>query len=83
MTEELLKKLERFQNLAILFIFGLRKYDHISQFRAQLNWLPIRLRRDMHIITFLFKILNYQRGAAARSVTVTPTGCGFDPHSRR
>ena len=23
------------------------------------------------------------RGAAARSVTVKPTGCGFDPHSRR
>ena len=22
-------------------------------------------------------------GAAARSVTVKPTGCGFDPHSRR
>ena len=59
-TEELLKKLERLQNLAIRFIFGLRKYDHISQFRAQLNWLPIRLRRDMHILTFLFRILYYQ-----------------------
>ena len=23
------------------------------------------------------------RGAAAGSVTVKPTGCGFDPHSRR
>ena len=23
------------------------------------------------------------RGAAAQSVTVKPTGCGFDPHSRR
>ena len=23
------------------------------------------------------------RGTAARSVTVKPTGCGFDPHSRR
>ena len=23
------------------------------------------------------------RGAAARSVTVKPTGCGFDPHSRK
>ena len=35
-------------------------YNHVFQFRAQLNWLPIRLRRDMHILTFLFKILNYQ-----------------------
>ena len=23
------------------------------------------------------------RGAAARGVTVKPTGCGFDPHTRR
>ena len=23
------------------------------------------------------------RGAAARGVTAKPTGCGFDPHSRR
>ena len=23
------------------------------------------------------------RGAAARGVTVKPTGCGFDPYSRR
>ena len=23
------------------------------------------------------------RGAAAQGVTVKPTGCGFDPHSRR
>ena len=59
-TEELLNKLERLQNLAIRFVFGLRKYDHVSQFRAQLNWLPIRLRRDMHILSLLFKILNYQ-----------------------
>ena len=59
-TEELTNKLERLQNLAIRFIYGLRKYDHVSQFRAQLNWLPIRFRRDMHILSFLFKILNYQ-----------------------
>ena len=28
-------------------------------------------------------ILEASRGAAARGVTVKPTGCGFDPHSRR
>ncbi|CAH2091775.1 unnamed protein product [Euphydryas editha] len=57
-TEEQINKLERLQNIAIRFIFGLRKYDHISNFRAQLKWLPIRLRHDMHILSFLFKILN-------------------------
>ena len=32
------------------------------------------------------KILQFTeagRGAAARGVTAKPTGCGFDPHSRR
>ena len=29
------------------------------------------------------KIHEAGRGAAARGVTATPTGCGFDPHSRR
>ncbi|CAH0678045.1 unnamed protein product [Spodoptera exigua] len=40
-TEELLDKLERLQNLCIRFIFGLRKYDHVSEFRSRLKWLPI------------------------------------------
>ncbi|PZC81529.1 hypothetical protein B5X24_HaOG212453 [Helicoverpa armigera] len=57
-TEELLNKLERLQNLCIRFIFGLRKYDHVSEFRSQLKWLPIRQRRDAHILSFLFSLLH-------------------------
>ena len=42
----------------------------------------------LYIIYFLSKIkrsLRFEasRGAAAQSVTVKPTGCDFDPHSRR
>lgn len=44
LSEELLNKLERQQNLCIRFIYNLKKYDHISCYRAQLNWLPIRRR---------------------------------------
>ena len=33
--------------------------------------------------TTKFKIQETSRPAAARGVTVKPTGCGFDPHSRR
>jgi hypothetical protein len=36
-TEELLKKLERLQNLAIRFVFGLRKYDRILEYRLQIK----------------------------------------------
>ncbi|CAK1577919.1 unnamed protein product [Parnassius mnemosyne] len=56
-TEEQLNKLERIQNLCIRFIFGLRKYDHISEFRKQLKWLPIRLRRNTHILSTLYSVL--------------------------
>ena len=56
-TECQLNKLERLQNLGIRFIFGLRKYDHVSEFRTQLKWLPIRLRRNTHILSLLYSIL--------------------------
>ncbi|KAG6453237.1 hypothetical protein O3G_MSEX008037 [Manduca sexta] len=52
-----LDKLERLQNFCIRFIFGLRKYDHISKFRSKLKWLPIRLRRNTHVLSLLYNIL--------------------------
>lgn len=57
LTEVQLDKLERLQNFSIRFIFGLRKYDHISEYRAKLKWLPIRLRRNTHILSLLYNIL--------------------------
>ena len=32
---------------------------------------------------FFYFLVEVSRGAAARSVTVKPIGCGFDPHLRR
>lgn len=57
-NEELLNKLERLQNLCIRFIYGLRKYDHVSTYRSQLKWLPIRKRRNTHVLSYLYTILN-------------------------
>ncbi|KAJ8710639.1 hypothetical protein PYW08_009154 [Mythimna loreyi] len=57
-TEELLNKLERLQNICIRFIFNLKKYDHVSfGFRKVLKWLPIRLRKNTRILCLLFNIL--------------------------
>ncbi|KAG7304918.1 hypothetical protein JYU34_010320 [Plutella xylostella] len=56
-TEALLNKLERLQNTCIRFIFGLRKYDHVSSYRAKLKWLPIRDRRNVRILCLLFSVL--------------------------
>ncbi|CAF4846787.1 unnamed protein product [Pieris macdunnoughi] len=57
LNEELLDKIERLQNFCIRFIFGLRKYDHVSKFRRQLGWLPIRFRRHAHLLQLLYSIL--------------------------
>ena len=35
------------------------------------------------ILIFFVRLVEAGCGAAAQSVTVKPTGCGFDPHSRR
>ena len=58
LTEVLLNKLDRLLNNCIRFVFGLRKYDHISNFRSQLKWLPIRQRRNSRILCFLYNILH-------------------------
>lgn len=58
LSQELLNKLDRLLNNCIRFVFGLRKYDHISSFRSQLKWLPIRLRRSLRSLCMLFTILN-------------------------
>ena len=36
-----------------------------------------------YICMYVLIFFEASRGAAARGVTVKPTGCGFDPHSRR
>lgn len=57
LTEELLSKLDRLLNTCIRFIYNLRKYDHVSDFRAKLKWLPIRERRNLRILCLLFSVL--------------------------
>lgn len=56
-TEEQLDKLERVQNFCIRFVFGSRKYDHVSEFCKLLKWLPTRLRRNSHILFILYSIV--------------------------
>lgn len=57
-TECLLNKLERLLNLCIRFVFGIRKYDHVTRYRTQLKWLNIRNRRNVHTLTLLYNILH-------------------------
>ncbi|CAK1579495.1 unnamed protein product [Parnassius mnemosyne] len=54
----LVNKLDRLLNNCIRFIYGLRKYDHVSFYRSQLKWLNIPQRRNLRILSTLFTILN-------------------------
>lgn len=57
LTQGSLSRLDRLLNNCIRFIFGLRKYDHISAYRRQLNWLPIRERRSLRVLCTLYSCL--------------------------
>lgn len=57
-NQDLLFKLDRLLNNCVRFIFGLRKFDHISEFRAKLKWLPIRQRRNLRTLSLLYSILH-------------------------
>ena len=43
----------------------------------------INLQYNRYVLYHYYYCLEASRGAAAQSVTVKLTGCGFDPHSRR
>ena len=45
--------------------------------------LPTLQREAEKKMVLYFSSFEASRGAAAQSVTVKPTGCGFDPHPRR
>ncbi|KOB76606.1 putative RNA-directed DNA polymerase from transposon BS [Operophtera brumata] len=57
LSEDLLNKLDRLMNTCIRFIFCLRKYDHVSIFRAKLKWLQIRERRNLRTLCARYKLL--------------------------
>ena len=51
-------KIQKVQNTSIRFIFGLRKYDHISSSLKELDTLNMEDRRIFHGLTLMRKIKN-------------------------
>lgn len=52
------KRIQKVQNFCVRYIFGLRKFDHVSQKLKDLKWLNMENRRSLHINTFVHKLLN-------------------------
>lgn len=78
-TEDQLNKLERLLNVCIRYVFGLRKYDHISAYRSQLKWLKIRFRRDTHILCLLYNILHNPMSPSYLKERFCPLSCSDRP----
>ena len=56
-TEFLKQKIQKVQNSCTRFIFGLRKYDHISHSFEQLKTLNMEERRTVHGLVTMHKIV--------------------------
>lgn len=53
-----LQKLQKVQNTAARVITRLRKYDHITEAKIKLHWLPIEQRIQYKILLLTFKAIN-------------------------
>ena len=51
----LLHRITRLHNHGVRMIFGLRKYDHVSQHRFTLGWLPVDLVTRHHSLIAMYK----------------------------
>ena len=58
LSEQSQKKIQKVQNRCVRFIFGLRKYDHISAFIKDKKILNMKSRRLLHSLTLMFRIKN-------------------------
>ena len=55
-TVELKNKLAKFQNWCIKFVFGLKKYDHVSQYYIKHKILNMNQRINLHSLTQVHKL---------------------------
>ena len=58
LNQSLLSRLQRVQNSAARLITKSRKRDHITPVLIDLHWLPVHLRCEHKLLTYVFKALN-------------------------
>ena len=53
-------KLQSIQNASAKLIVGAKKFDHVTQIRKDLHWLPVQQRIKYKILLLTYKALNNQ-----------------------
>lgn len=52
-----LNRLQKIQNTCIRYIFGLKKFQHVSYNRCQLGWLDLENTYKYHLLIFVHRVL--------------------------
>ncbi len=60
MAANQIQKLQRMQNAAARVVLKLKKFDHITEGRKQLHWLPLQARMEFKISAITWKCLHDQ-----------------------
>ncbi|XP_018400717.1 PREDICTED: RNA-directed DNA polymerase from mobile element jockey-like [Cyphomyrmex costatus] len=60
-TDHLNTKLQRLQNVALRYVYNLRRDSQLAYFRQQANWLTIRARRQYFLGCTVYSILSTYR----------------------
>ena len=58
-SDQLLDKLQRVQNVAARVVVKTSRYDHITPILKTLQWLPIRYRTEYKLLLLAFKALHH------------------------
>ncbi len=53
-----MQKLQRVQNAAVRVVLKLKKFDHITEGRKTLHWLPVQARLEFKILALTWKCLH-------------------------
>jgi len=60
LSDKLLQRFQRIQNIAARIVTGCRKYDHITPILKELHWLPVIKRIQFKTLMITYKALNGQ-----------------------
>lgn len=57
LDQETLGRIQRVQNCCIRFIYGIRKYDHVSHKLVEMSWLPMKICFEFHALCIFHTII--------------------------